>query len=97
MIFFKPKHKSQEILPPPPPFPTMNFDEVEPEAGNQMLEPPKFFDETIDEAVPELIPEVQEFDELVRNLDKSLGSKSFKSKSGKKAKIKNVGTKAISK
>ena len=38
MLFFKPKPKSDDILPPPPPFPDLEPEEIgEPELFNQYL------------------------------------------------------------
>ncbi len=66
MFFLKPKHKISEILPPPPPFPTLDLEE---ESTGLVLEKPKFSDEIIDVGGSNEIPEVREFDNLVRELD----------------------------
>ncbi|MEK6892469.1 MAG: hypothetical protein AABX25_04745 [Nanoarchaeota archaeon] len=62
MQLFKPKQKSIDILPPPPPFPTMDFEE-EPK---EMAEPVKF-----DKIKQDFSQNVTEFRDLLKDLDKS--------------------------
>ena len=76
MLFFKQKQKSDEILPPPPPFPTLEFEE----------EKPKFFDEVIKPKKAETFPEEEEFSNLVEDLER--GAKQKKPKAIKKISLK---------
>ena len=73
MFFLKPKPKSDELLPPPPPFPTMDIEELpnESNTGIQLTKKPKFASET-SKAKAEAFPEIQEFDDLVKSLNKDL-------------------------
>ncbi|MBI2652936.1 hypothetical protein HYX00_05720 [Candidatus Woesearchaeota archaeon] len=73
MLFFKSKHKYDEILPPPPPFPTMEFEE-------EFKEKPKFFDEVIKPKRAETFPEEEEFSELVKGLEGTKPKKSISKK-----------------
>ncbi|MDP3765487.1 MAG: hypothetical protein Q8R04_03160 [Nanoarchaeota archaeon] len=75
MLFFKPKQKSNEVLPPPPPFPTLEFEEEK--------ERPKFFDETIKPKKAETFPEEGEFSNLVENLGKEVKQKKMINKKKK--------------
>ena len=62
MLFSKLKHKDEELLPPPPPFPNLEFEE-------QAEEKPKFFDEIIKPKKAETFPEEKEFSELVKKVE----------------------------
>ena len=62
MLFSKLKHKDEELLPPPPPFPNLEFEE-------QTKEKPKFFDEVIKPKKAETFPEEKEFTDLVKKVE----------------------------
>lgn len=75
MLFFKTKHRQEELLlPPPPPLPTLEPEEELKEYPTEEIEEekPKFFDEVIKPEEPETIPEENEFNDLVQDLDKEL-------------------------
>lgn len=80
MLFFKPKAKSDEILPPPPPFPTLELEEEK--------EGPLLFDEVAKpEAKAEGFPEEKDFGDLMKELDEGLKpEKEVSKKEGIKAK-----------
>lgn len=68
MLFFKPRQKPAEIIPPPP-----DFEE-------ELKEKPKFFDEFIKKPKSETFTEEEEFNRLVRELNEGLKPLSEKSK-----------------
>ena len=75
MLFFKPKPKTDEILPPPPP--------TDEELEEEFKDRNEFFDEVVQqEKSPETFPEEDEFSGLIEDLDK--GAKPKKSKSKEK-------------
>lgn len=63
MFLFKPKQKSDEVLPPPPPFSDAELEE-------ELKEKPKFFDKILkpEEEMPENFPEQEEFSSLIGGL-----------------------------
>ena len=71
MFFLKPKHKSDKILPPPPPFPVMEFEEepnaIEPTLS-QLPQEPEISDEIEKpkKGMAEVLPEEKEFEELFK-------------------------------
>ena len=73
MLFFKPKPKIDEILPPPPPFPSLDFDE-------ELRGKPKFFDEVVKPGKAENIPEIKEFDDMVEEMEQSKPEKNKRQK-----------------
>ena len=73
MLFFKPKPKSEELLPPPPPFPSMELDD-------NPIEESSLLTETIKpkESQTKAFPEEEKFHNLVKEWDeliKPLGKK----------------------
>jgi len=68
MLFFKQKQASDEILPPPPPFPAMELDEE----AEEIKVKPKYFDKILkpEELKGETFSEESEFKDLVRDLDR---------------------------
>lgn len=62
MLLFKPKQSSDELLPPPPPFPVLELEEQETK--------PEFFDKIINQAKdkPETAEE-KEFNEILKEMD----------------------------
>ena len=62
MLFFKQKQKTDELLPPPPPYSDLELEE-------EIKEKPKFFDEIVKPKKAETIPEEDEFGELVRKVE----------------------------
>ena len=73
MLFFKPKPKSEELLPPPPPFPSMELDDNPADESGMLTETIK-----PEEAKTEGLPEEREFHNLVKEWDeiiKPLGKK----------------------
>ena len=84
MLFFKAKPKTEELLPPPPPFPSMEFKEP--------VEEPGLLAETIkpEERKAKALPEEEEFHNLVKEWDEVIKQLGKKGKKGvKKALIKN--------
>ncbi len=74
MLFFKPKPKNDELLPPPPP-PTDA--DLEKEFDNKN----DFFDEVVEEEpIPATIPEEEEFVDVVERFDKKAAQKKAKGK-----------------
>ena len=80
---FKPKSDSIDILPPPPPFPTMDFDESEELPKNIQ---PKLKEDAASHPTTEL-------NDLLKDLEKETYSKKSEKKLSKKEKIKlkNIG------
>ena len=76
MLFFKPKHKDDDILPPPPPFPDLESEEEE-------IGKPELFDEVVEPEETKTSPELEEFGDLVKELEKE-------KKAGKKTKISRI-------
>ena len=67
MFFLKPKSRTDELLPPPPPFPTLELEETKKS---------DFFDETLDIVKSkELLTEDEEYTGLVNELDNELKPK----------------------
>lgn len=64
MLFFRSKTKPEELLPPPPPFPTLELEEKE--------EGPVLFDEVAKPEKAEGFPEEREFNDLVKELENGL-------------------------
>lgn len=84
MLFFKSKPKTEELLPPPPPFPSMEFDE--------QVEEPGLVTKTIkpEERKAKTLPEEEEFHNLIKEWDEVIKPLGKKEKKGlKKALIKN--------
>ena len=83
MLFFKPKQKSQELLPPPPPEEPENIEIKEFEGSHAeelqqgLLEKPALFDKTLtpEEEKEDEIPEEEEFSSFVKNLKPSKSEK----------------------
>ena len=76
MLFFKPKPKFDDILPPPPP--------TDIELEESIKSKPRFFDELVKPQKAKSFPEEEEFSSLVRDMDKVLQPEKL---SGKKAKV----------
>ena len=81
MLFFKPKPRSNEILPPPPPDSDLELEEESkpslfgstkqtPVIHSQLPEKHKFFDEIINSEKAETFPEEDEFKDLVKGIEK---------------------------
>lgn len=68
MFFLKPKHKTDELLPPPPPFPSMDFEEEKP--VEEAVKPKK--------AEVKVLPEEKEFKELFKDAGEGLKPKKAK-------------------
>ena len=79
MLFFKSKHKGEEILPPPPP--------LELELEEEPRERPKFFDEIAEPKKAETIPEEGEFESLLKEVEELKQKKAVKKKKIKAKKI----------
>lgn len=78
MFLFKPKQKSDEILPPPPPFSDIELEE-------ELKEKPKFFDKILkpEEEKSETFPEQEEFGNLIKDIGKGIKPKKAISKKEK--------------
>ncbi len=72
MLFFKPRQKADDFLPPPPPFSDeeqiSSLDEPE-QPRSQFSERPKFFDEILNPKKSKPIPEEDEFSSLVKEVE----------------------------
>ena len=75
MLFFKQKHKIDELLPPPPPSSDLELEQEKSNASersetrSQLTEKPKFFDELVKPKKAESIPEEEEFGKLVKEVE----------------------------
>lgn len=91
MLFFKPKSKPSEILPPPHPDSDLELEKpslfedskITPVIHSQLPENQKFFDEIVNPNKAETFPEEREFKDLVKGVEQEPSQK----KSGKKGKI----------
>lgn len=85
MLFFKTKQYGEELLPPPPPFPDMEFSDI---GLDQYIKKPALVDTAIKQSIFDA-PDVKEFGDLMKDLEQEANQKkpiSKKEKSPKKAK-----------
>ncbi len=88
MLFLKPKPKADELLPPPPPFPSLELEESEDKAQSPVS---KDFEDLLKDLEDNPMPEAEKYDLKPKRLSKKeIGKLKIKSKQlkAKKQKIK---------